>query len=103
MKRIFSLALVLLIAVPLLGCSSDNSNDETGITGYVMKKEMVEDKTAGKVTQNEMFIKVDDQDINYTLTARSFTSKEDFKKAYLEIDREELIYVSRGSKYKSKH
>lgn len=81
-KRVFSLALVLLISAPLLGCSSGNSKDEA----------------ADKVTQNEILIRVDDQDINYTLTSRPFTSKEDFKKAYLEIDREKLIYVPRGSK-----
>jgi hypothetical protein len=39
MKRIFTFILVLLLAVSLLGCSSDNSKDEAGITGYVMNKE----------------------------------------------------------------
>ncbi|MEA4849701.1 MAG: DUF3221 domain-containing protein, partial [Clostridiaceae bacterium] len=52
---------------------------------------MVEDK-------KEMVIKAENQDINYMLTERPFTSKEDFKKAYLEIDREDLIYAPRGSK-----
>lgn len=223
MKKVFSLALVLLIAVPLLGCSADNSNDEAGITGYIMNKEndrilvvsheaqdfssnggvdefynaiwfskapkdieigekvmvwfdmvaesypgqseikkiavvpsrlpegadlteadalnkaltseatdtnkvlavksieynsqennwniklkdtwsgkvhdnIVEDKKADKVTQNEILIRAGDKDISYTLTSRPFTSKEDFKKAYLGIDREKLTYVSRGSK-----
>ena len=82
MKRVISLALVLLIAVPLLGCSADNSNN----------------KASDKATQNEILIRVGEQDINYTLTSRPFTSKEDFKKAYLEIDREKLIYVPRGTK-----
>jgi len=97
-RKIFSFPLVLLLTVALLGCSSGNSNDEAGITGYVMNKEMAEEKTADKVTQNEMFIRVDDRDISYMLTSRAFTSKEDFKNAYLKIDREELIYVPRGSK-----
>ena len=82
MKRVISFALVLLIAVPLLGCVTDNSND----------------KASDKAAQNEIHIRVGQQDINYTLTSRPFTSKEDFKKAYLEIDREKLIYVPRGSK-----
>ena len=82
MKRVISLALVLLIAVPLLGCSADNSNN----------------KASDKAAQNEILIRVGEQDINYTLTSTPFTSKEDFKKAYLEIDKEKLIYVPRGSK-----
>ena len=80
MKRVLSLVLVLLIAVPLLGCGADN------------------DKASDRAAQNEILIRVGKQDINYTLTSRPFTSKEDFKKAYLEIDREKLIYVPRGSK-----
>ena len=82
MKRVIILALVLLIAVPLLGCSAGNSGDEA----------------SDKAAQNEILIRVGEQDINYTLTSTPFTSKEDFKKAYLEIDKEKLIYVPRGSK-----
>ena len=82
MKRVIILALVLLIAVPLLGCSAGNSGDEA----------------SDKAAQNEILIRAGGQDIDYTLTSRPFTSKEDFKKAYLEIDREKLIYVPRGSK-----
>lgn len=48
--------------------------------------------------KKEIAIKVDDKNIHYTLTARPFTSKDDFKKAYLKIDREKLIYVPKGSK-----
>jgi hypothetical protein len=82
MKRVIRLALVLLIVVPLLGCSAGNSND----------------KASDKAAQNKILIMVGEQDINHTITSRPFTSREDFKKAYLEIDREKPIYVPRGSK-----
>ena len=82
MKRVINLALVFLIAAALLGCSAGNCNDEA----------------SDKAAQNEILIRVGEQDINYTLTSTPFTSKEDFKKAYLEIDKEKLIYVPRGSK-----
>lgn len=39
MKRIFNFTLVLLFTISLLGCSSNNSKGEAGITGYVMNKE----------------------------------------------------------------
>lgn len=80
MKRSIILAFVLLISAALLGCRADNNNDEA------------------EATQNEIFIRVDDKNISYTITSRPFTSREDFKNAYLKIDREKLIYVPRGSK-----
>jgi hypothetical protein len=41
MKKILSFALVLLLTISLLGCSSSNNNNdsEAGITGYIMNKE----------------------------------------------------------------
>jgi hypothetical protein len=39
MKKIFIFVLLLSLTMPLLGCSSENSNEEAGITGYVINKE----------------------------------------------------------------
>jgi len=39
MKGFLIFVLLLSLTISLLGCSSDNSNDEAGITGYVMNKE----------------------------------------------------------------
>lgn len=51
-----------------------------------------------KEDKNELVIKVNNNNINYLLTTESFTTKDDFKKAYSEINSKELIYVSKGSK-----
>lgn len=60
MKRILSFALMLLLAISLLGCNSSNiSNDgkkapnvEAGIIGYVMNKENARILVVSQVVQN---------------------------------------------------
>ncbi len=83
MKRVFSLIFVLFLVTLLLGCGPDTSRSETRIT---------------EEDRKEVSIKANDKDICYTLTAGPFTTKDDFRKAYLEIDREKLIYAPKGSK-----
>ncbi len=83
MKKAAGLFLVLLLTTSLIGCNTNIGKGKAGIEG--------EDRS-------EISVRVNDEDIYYILTPRPFTSKDDFRKAYMEIDREELIYAPKGSK-----
>lgn len=71
MKKIIQVC-ILIICLLLAGCS-DNAE------------------------KSEIIINANEEEISYFLTAESFTTKDDFGKAFSEIDTDALVYVPRDS------